>query len=79
MNFLPWIRFLLVPALLLPMVLAVLFGLLGLLTSIDDTTGAAVVRYIGWGCVVLWIVTLAALAIVSAAEVVIRGEDTPDK
>lgn len=73
MSLLPWIKWLLVPALLLPMVLAVLFGLMGVLTAIEDTAGAAVVRGIGWTCLVVWIVNIAALAIASAAELAIRG------
>jgi len=72
MSFVSAIRWLLVPALLLPMVLAVLFGLMSVLTAIDDVAGAAVVRGIGWGCLVLWIVNIAALAITIAAELVLR-------
>jgi len=74
MNFPHWIRLLLIPAVLLPMVLAVLFGLMGLLSAIDDPTGAGVVRYVGWTCLLLWIVILAALAMLSAAEVVRRDD-----
>ena len=80
MNLLPSIRILLAPALLLPMVLAVLFGLMSLLTSIDDTTGAAVVRNVGWICLVLWMVNIAALAILSAVELLMRdlSKTVPD-
>ncbi len=74
MNLPRWIRLLLVPALLLPMLLAVLFGLMGLLTAIDDTAGASVVCYIGWTCLVLWMVDLAALAIASAAVVALHSD-----
>lgn len=73
MSFVPTIRWLLAPALLLPMVLAVLFGLMGVLTAIDDAAGAAIVRGIGWVCLVLWIVDIAALAMAVAAELVLRN------
>ncbi len=76
MNLIPYLRWLLVPAILLPMLVAVLFGLMGLLTAIEDTAGANVVRAVGWTCLVLWIVNIAALAIGVAVELVIRGDDT---
>ena len=72
MNLVPYLRWLLVPAILLPMLVAVLFGLMGLLTAIDDPGGAAVVRVIGWSCLVLWMVNIAALAIGAAVELVTR-------
>lgn len=74
MNLLPYLRWLLVPAILLPMLVAVLFGLMGLLTAINDDAGATVVRSIGWTCLVLWMVNIAALAIGAAVEVVRDGD-----
>ena len=76
MNLLPYLRWLLIPAILLPMLIAVLFGLMGLLTAIDDTTGANAVRAVGWTCLVLWIVNIAALAIGAAVELVRRGDSS---
>lgn len=67
---LPWIRGLLIPAVLLPMLLAVLFGLGGLLTAIGDATGAAVVGYLGAGCLALWITSIAILAMAVAAHLI---------
>jgi hypothetical protein len=74
MNLLAILRWLLLPAILLPMLVAVLFGLMGLLAAIDDVAGATVVRAIGWACLVLWIVNIAALAIGAAVELVSRED-----
>ncbi|WP_425398275.1 hypothetical protein [Aeoliella sp.] len=75
MNLLPTIRWLLVPALLLPMLVAVLFGLMGLLSAIDDPAGEAVVRGIGIFVLAVWMVNIAALAIAVAVQLVVRNED----
>ncbi|MDA8745533.1 hypothetical protein N9N28_12950 [Rubripirellula amarantea] len=74
MNLLPYIRWLLVPAVLLPMLIAVLFGLMGLLSAIDDTAGESVVRGIGIFLLATWMVNIAALAIIAAAELLVRDE-----
>ena len=79
MNLLPTIRWLLVPALLLPMLVAVLFGLMGLLSAIDDPAGEAVVRAIGIIVLAVWMVNIAALAIAVAVELVKRGEEPFDE
>ncbi|MEX2316079.1 MAG: hypothetical protein WD669_02935 [Pirellulales bacterium] len=55
---------LLVLALALPVVQAVLWWVGGLLTSMGDTAGAAIVRHVGTACQVVWAVSLVGLVIV---------------
>jgi hypothetical protein len=67
-------RLLLVFALGLPIVQAVLFWVAGLLASMGDNAGARVLRDIGTGCLVAWLVALVALVIVMA--VLLLSEET---
>jgi hypothetical protein len=62
-------RLLLASALGLPIVQAVLFWVAGLLASMGDNAGAGVLRDIGTGCLVAWLVALVALVIVVAVMV----------
>lgn len=78
MNLLPTIRWLIVPAILLPMLVAVLFGLMALLSAIDDSAGEAVVRGIGLVVLAVWMVNIAALVIAVAVELVVRENSGDD-
>ncbi|MCO6047376.1 hypothetical protein NG895_26030 [Aeoliella sp. ICT_H6.2] len=78
MNLLPTIRWLIAPAILLPMLVAVLFGLMGLLSAIDDPAGEAVVRGIGIFVLAIWMVNIAALAIAVAVELTVRDEKSEE-
>jgi hypothetical protein len=69
MTFRQAVRLLLVFVLGLPVVQAVLFWVSGLLVSMGDGAGAAVLRHIGTGCLVFWIVAIVALVIVLALTV----------
>jgi hypothetical protein len=62
-------KFLLMFALGLPVVQAVLTWVAGLLMSMGDDAGAAVIRHFGTGCQVLWTVVLVGLVIVLALVV----------
>jgi hypothetical protein len=53
-------------ALGLPVVQAVLTWVAGLLSSMGDQAGAAIIRHVGTGCQVLWTVSIVALVIVLA-------------
>jgi hypothetical protein len=53
-------------ALGLPVVQAVLVWIAGLLSSMGDQAGAAIIRHVGTGCQVVWTVALVALVIVLA-------------
>jgi hypothetical protein len=55
---------LLVLALALPVVLAVLIWVEGLLSGLGDANGAAIVRHVGTACHVAWAVILVGLVIV---------------
>lgn len=78
MNLRTYIRWLIAPAILLPMLVAVMFGLMGLLSAIDDASGESVVRTIGVLLLTLWIVNVAALAIATSLEV-LSQQDTESK
>jgi hypothetical protein len=60
------IQCLLVTALALPVVQAVLVWVGGLLTSMGDAAGAAVVRHVGTACQVIWAISLVGLVIILA-------------
>jgi hypothetical protein len=60
-------------ALGLPIVQAVLFWVAGLLTSMGDNAGADIIRHIGTGCLVAWLVAIVGLLIVLALMVL--GEE----
>jgi hypothetical protein len=60
---------LLVLALALPVVLATLTWVAGLLTSMGDAAGAEIVRHVGTACQVIWAVGLVGLVIVLALVV----------
>jgi hypothetical protein len=66
-------RLLLAFALGLPIVQAVLFWVAGLLASMGDNAGAAVLRDIGTGCLVAWLISLVALVIVVALLLLSEG------
>jgi hypothetical protein len=66
---------LLVLALALPVVQAVLTWVVGLLISMDDATGAQIVRYVITACQVVWAVSLVGLVIVLA--LVVLNEEGP--
>ncbi|MFM1995726.1 MAG: hypothetical protein RLZZ111_113 [Planctomycetota bacterium] len=51
---------------LLPVLLAVIFGLGGLLASLDDRSGAAVCRGIALAVGAMWVVSLAATVLATA-------------
>jgi hypothetical protein len=70
------IKVLLTFALGLPVVQAVLIWVAGLLSSMGDQAGAAIIRHVGTGCQVLWTVALVALVIVLAIANV--NERPPD-
>jgi hypothetical protein len=70
-------RLLLVLALGLPIVQSVLFWVAGLLASMGDNAGAGVLRNIGTGCLVAWLVALVALVIVAAT--LILSERPPNE
>jgi hypothetical protein len=74
------IRALLVVALALPVVECVLMGVRGLLLSLGDERGAAIIGYVGTGCLVAWLLSLVGLLIVVAVVVVVEGpaEDNGD-
>ena len=59
---------LLVLALALPVVQTVLYWVRGLLVSMGDADGAAVIAHVGTACAVLWSVSLVGLVIVLAFE-----------
>jgi hypothetical protein len=59
-------RLLLVLTLGLPIVQSVLFWIQGMLKSMGDEAGAAMLRGVGTGCQVVWSVALVALVIVLA-------------
>jgi hypothetical protein len=50
----------------LPIVQSVLFWIQGMLKSMGDEAGAAMIRDVGTGCQVVWSVALVALVIVLA-------------
>lgn len=60
---------LLVLALALPVIQAVLVWVGGLLRSMGDAAGAAIVRHVGTACQVLWSLSLVGLVIVLALVV----------
>jgi hypothetical protein len=64
------VKLLLVLALGLPIAQTVLFWVHGMLTSMGDEAGAAVIRHVSTGCQVAWSVALVALVIVLAMVVV---------
>jgi Mn2+/Fe2+ NRAMP family transporter len=64
---------LLVLALALPVVQAVLTWVAGLLTSMGDAAGAAIVRHIATACQVTWAVSLVGL-IIALALVVLNDQ-----
>jgi hypothetical protein len=68
-------------ALGLPVVQAVLVWVAGLLSSMGDDAGAAVIRHVGTGCQVVWTVTLVGLVIVVALVVLNepRGPQEPEE
>jgi hypothetical protein len=57
---------LLVLALALPIVQAVLIWVRGLLASMGDDAGAAIIGHVGTACLVVWSITLVGLLIVLA-------------
>lgn len=65
---------LLVLALALPVVLATLTWVSGLLTSMGDAAGAQIVRYVATACQVVWAVGLVGLVIVLA--LLVLNEET---
>jgi len=69
------IRALLAAALGLPAVQAVLVGAAGLLSGMGDEHGAAIVRFIGTACLVIWAVVLVTLLISVAVVVANEGPD----
>jgi hypothetical protein len=62
----PALKSLLTLALALPIIQCVLIWVRGLLLSLGDQDGAAVIGYAGTGCVVLWSISLVGLIIVLA-------------
>ena len=71
---------LLVLALALPVVQCVLIWVRGLLASMGDPDGAAIIGHVGTGCLVIWSISLVGLIIVVAAAVVFERppDDTAD-
>lgn len=69
MNYRATIRWLIVPAILLPMLIAVMFGLMGLLSAIDDAQGESVVRTVGILLLTFWIVNIAVLTLATSLHV----------
>jgi hypothetical protein len=74
-------RLLLVFALGLPVVQTVLFWIQGMLTSMGDEAGAAMIRNVSTGCQVVWSIALVGLVIVVAILVLNErptGDDEPN-
>jgi hypothetical protein len=71
-------RLLLALALGLPIVQAVLFWVAGLLASMGDNVGAGVLRDIGTGCLVAWLVALVVLVIVVAMLILSEAPRSED-
>jgi hypothetical protein len=62
-------KMLLVLALALPVVQGVLVWVAGLLAAMGDAYGAAVVRYVGTACLVVWTISLVGLVVALALVV----------
>jgi hypothetical protein len=67
-----WLKMLLVLALALPVVECVLIGVRGLLHSMGDQAGAAIVGYVGAVCLAVWSVSLVGLVILLAVVVLME-------
>jgi hypothetical protein len=72
------LKTLLVIALALPVVECVLLWTRGLLTSMGDPEGAAIVSHVGTGCLVLWSIAIVGLVIVLAI-IAVRNERAEDE
>jgi len=74
-----WVMMLLVAAvLILPIAIAVILSVSALLGAMGDTTGSCVLRYIGWGCGILWVIGLISLVLVQGLESLV-GSDEADE
>lgn len=71
------LKTLLVLGLALPVVQAVLVWVIGLLTSMGDSAGADVVRYVGNACQAVWAASLVGLVLVLALVLVNEERQTP--
>jgi hypothetical protein len=67
---------LLVLALALPIIQSVLFWIAGMLVSMGDEPGAAIIRHVSTGCQVVWSVSLVGLVI--AVAMLVLNERRPD-
>jgi hypothetical protein len=75
MTFRTLLKALLVSALALPIIQSVLVGLRSLLRSMGDEDGATFIAYTSNVCLAVWLVTMAALGVVTAAVVIVEGKD----
>ena len=71
----PLLKTLLALALALPIIQCVLIWVRGLLLSMGDQGGAAIIGHVGTGCLVVWSIGLVGLVIVLA--IVVVGERPP--
>jgi hypothetical protein len=70
MSLLSATKLLLVLALAIPMIHIVLIWVRGLLTSMGDSAGAAIIGHLGTACLAVWPVSLVGLVVVVALIVV---------
>lgn len=75
MRLRPLLNTLLALALALPIIQCVLIWVRGLLLSMGDQEGAAIIGHVGTGCLVVWAIGLVGLVIVLA--IVVAGERPP--
>jgi len=68
---------LLVLALGLPIIQSVLYWIAGMLVSMGDEPGAAIIRHVSTGCQVIWSVTLVGLVI--ALAMLVLSERSPER
>jgi hypothetical protein len=76
MNLRCWLKSFLTLALALPIAYCVLVGVRGLVSSMGDAAGAAMVGHVGTACLAVWAVSLVGLVIALAVQSV--GQDAGD-